>query len=389
MWEDFNPWWFGEKDRDLEVYESLEYKYLPRWIKEVSLGPGDLNFVIGGRRTGKTLGMKLLIRQLLQREKPWSVFYCSCDVYDDYREIYDLLKEYKRFLEERELKRAFVFLDEITLIPEWWRGLKTFLDTFKPPWSVTVGGSLSLNIQRSVEYFGGRRGKGNMIEVLPLNFRDYADLLKGLTEGRRRELFERYLRTGGYLAVLNRQMDERDVIYFLKSDLKFLGKDPSLAKEILCSIFSKAPSPISFHSIAKDIGVSTRTVQEYVYLLRDLFYLLPIPFRGKDGRIVWRKDRKYAIRDPFAARSLGLWTKHQISREVLLEWIVQEHLFRVYGEVYYYRNSFEVDAVSDNLYVEVKKGRSHRRYPSWVKVVNEESIPEFLYGLSTSSTPVM
>jgi len=33
----------------------------------------------------------------------------------------------------------------------------------------------------------------------------------------------------------------------------------------------------------------------------------------------------------------------------LYEWIVQSHLKRRFGEVYYYRNNYEIDAIAGNL----------------------------------------
>jgi len=65
----------------------------------------------------------------------------------------------------------------------------------------------------------------------------------------------------------------------------------------------------------------------------------------------------------------------------LLEWVVQEHLFRKFGEIYYYKNAYEIDAIAGNLKVEVKVGKPHRGYPKGVMVLGEEEIPKFLIEL--------
>ena len=53
-------------------------------------------------------------------------------------------------------------------------------------------------------------------------------------------------------------------------------------------------------------------------------------------------------------------------------------MLRRFGEIYYYRNRYEIDCIAGNLRVEVKAGKPHRRYPRNVEVVDEQSIPEFL-----------
>ena len=64
-----NPWWFGEPDRDWELFEKLTCRLRPKWLDELSLRPFSLNFVVGPRRVGKTLGIKLLIRELLKKSR--------------------------------------------------------------------------------------------------------------------------------------------------------------------------------------------------------------------------------------------------------------------------------------------------------------------------------
>ena len=66
MLEDLNPWWFYDKwekeDVSMQSWKSNEIKWIPGWIKEISLKPFSLNFVIGPRQVGKTTGIKFLIK---------------------------------------------------------------------------------------------------------------------------------------------------------------------------------------------------------------------------------------------------------------------------------------------------------------------------------------
>ena len=92
----------------------------------------------------------------------------------------------------------------------------------------------------------------------------------------------------------------------------------------------------------------------------------------------FRKERKFFFRDPFLSKALSIWASTEFLESALYEWVVQEHLLRRYGSVYYWRNSYEVDAIAGELKIEVKAGKPHRRYPKSVTVLDEDEIPLFL-----------
>lgn len=125
------------------------------------------------------------------------------------------------------------------------------------------------------------------------------------------------------------------------------------------------------------------TVREYLEFLLDL--LLTVAPLRRDDAVIYRKEKKVFVRDPFALRTFASWAGASFLESALVEGIVQEHLYRRFGEVYYYRNHYEIDAVAGGLRVEVKTGKPHRRYPRGVNVLDEDSIPGFLVNLSASS----
>ncbi len=380
-----NPWWFGEPDRDWELFEKLTYRLRPKWLDELSLGPFSLNFVVGPRRVGKTLGIKLLIKELLKKvETPYAVFYFSCDVLEDYRELLEVLNDYLRLKKRKGIKMAFIFLDEVSLVENWWRALKFLIDRGELRNDVvTVTGSISLAVGRHFETFGGRRGKGKTIEVMPLSFHDYYSLFYDeFFPSKGEEVFENYLETGGYLAYLNGTLKIEELVGFLKADLKALDRSTDLARDIMGAVLDRAPSPTSFNAIAKAVGVSPHTARDYVELFEAFHVLLQVLYLGGDGKVYPRKERKLIFRDPLIIRAMGLWTRRKIDRAILYEWLVQEHLYREFGEVFYYRNSYEIDAIAGNLRVEVKSGKKRSRYPRNVKVLEGSEVPEFLYNIT-------
>jgi len=383
MLVEFNPWWIGETDKDLEEFKRLKYRIVPRWLDDISKEPFSLNFIVGVRRVGKTLGIKLLIRELLRSKNPYSIFYFSCDVLEDYKDLLNVLNEYFELRKKKGIESSYIFLDEITLLDDWWRAIKYMVDRHKFDRNVVVLlGSASIMLAQHFETFGGRMGKGKIIEVLPLSFGEfyglfYDEYFDELGE----RVFRRYIETGGLLCTLNGRLEPHEFVSLIKADIKRIERSTEITRDILREIMLKAPSACSYHAIANDLGVSVNTVREYVEILSDLFLLLEVKHMGLDGRIHPRKEKKFVIRDPFLVRAVSIWTRSEVRKDFLYEWIVQEHLFRRFGEVYYYRNKYEIDCIANGLKVEVKAGKPHRKYPKDVIVLGEKDIPRFLFEI--------
>jgi len=80
------------------------------------------------------------------------------------------MMEYLSVINSEETK--YIFLDEVTGIPDWWKAVKYMIDSGKfENCVVTVTGSSSLKIRREAELFPGRMEDGKIIEVLPLSFK--------------------------------------------------------------------------------------------------------------------------------------------------------------------------------------------------------------------------
>jgi predicted AAA+ superfamily ATPase len=390
-----NPWWKGEEDHHLSRWKGMKIRWVPSWIEEISLKPFSLNFVIGPRQVGKTTGLKILISKLLESRDPKEVVYFNCDFAPDFHALKKVLD---RFLELRKswgVSSSLVFLDEVTSTRGWWRLIKGYIDLgiFEND-ILTVTGSSSLRLRGEVELFPGRRGEGKEIVVYPLSFREFlrvqgigvkvtGDLKRDMANASIKEeeilrAFQTYLRTGGFPASINEvPTATEDFLGAIEGEILRLGRSVSLVREILASIFQKAPSPLSYSTIASDTsGYSYKTVAEYLEVLKGLMILDIASFR-ENGRVLQRKEKKIFFLDPFIARTLSVWSGQEFLESALYEWVVQSHLLRKFGEVYYYRNSYEVDCIAGELKVEVKKGKPHRRYPKQVLVL-EENLPMFL-----------
>jgi predicted AAA+ superfamily ATPase len=389
-----NPWFEGKKDYTLEKWESMRIKWIPKWINEISLQPFSLNFVIGPRQVGKTTGIKLLINELLKKFPSKSIFYFDCTPLTTLENLKRILDKYLEIKKLENIRKSFIFLDEVTSIEGWWRIVKSYIDMgiFRDD-VITVSGSSSLKLKGEAELFPGRRGFGKDIFVLPLTFKEFL-AIKGIEvrskgnieedmkalfslESRIREEFKNYLKYGGFPLSINEDpTSELQLISSIESEILRAKKSLELSKMIIASILRKAPSPLSFSTIGNDVGVSYKTVQEYTEMFRRLFILEVALF--KEDKVKWRKERKFFFWDPFLVKTLSLWSGEEYLENALYEWVVQSHLQRKFGSVYYYRNKFEIDCIAGNLKIEVKVGKPHREYPKDVLILDSENLPLFL-----------
>jgi predicted AAA+ superfamily ATPase len=389
-----NPWLEGRKDYHIEKWENMKIRWVPKWVDEVSLEPYSLNFIIGPRQTGKTTGIKLLINELLKKNAPESIFYFDCTLLTTAESLKKVLDEYLEIKKSEKIKNSFIFLDEVTNLNGWWKIVKGYVDMgiFKDD-VISISGSSSIKLKGEAELFPGRRGKGKDILVLPLTFREFLEIkgveiksegniesdMKNLwkIEDKIREGFKNYLKCGGFPLSINEDPTaEAQLIASIESELLRAGKSLELTQAIISSILRKAPSPLSFSTIGKDVGVSYKTVQEYIETLQRLFVLSSALF--KQNGIKWRKERKFFFLDPFLAKTLSLWTGEKYLESAFYEWLVQAHLQRKFNSVYYFRNKFEIDCIADNLKIEVKVGKPHRNYPKDVLILDEKNLPLFL-----------
>ncbi len=376
--EPINPWWYSDswhrEDFHLSAYRSSKYRWRPPWIDSLSLKPFSLNFVVGPRQVGKTTGLKLLVRELIEGGvDPRSITYVNCDLLVDLRELRDVLMK---------LRDGVIVLDEVTGLEYWWRVLKGLIDSGRFSNSVLiVSGSSSVRVRRYAESFTGRMGRGRRVEVLPLSFREF---VKVRGEKSLERAFHLYLDLGGFPRSVN---EDNKFLHELPDqvdkEVAKVERSVRIARQVIQQIVEKGPSALSYNSIARELGLSHVTVREYVELLEDL-YLVGVAYWRQGNRVNFRKEKKIFFRDPIIPRAF-YQIRGEVRKEALYEWVVQEHLYRKFGEVFYYRDGYEVDVIADGVKVEVKAGKAHRRYPKGVTVLEEWDVPYFLYELGPSA----
>ena len=132
---------------------------------------------------------------------------------------------------------------------------------------------------------------------------------------------------------------------------------------------------------------SPHTSQDYVETLAELFIVHVTHQISPTGSILYRKNKKIQISDPFIARILAEYTNTPIFDDQLVESLVANH-FNRRDSIYYYFNQTEIDVVTkidDQLVVfEVKWGPIKWKKPMGIKTIlllTKEFIPIFLASI--------
>ena len=415
--ESQNPWWYRESDRTYEEWVRKQVRWVPPVIEQFSFEPFSLNFLVGPRQVGKTTALKIWINKvLLPNVDPRAVFYFSCEELTDFRELGEVLDNYVSFKNGNRIKSSFIILDEITFVEDWHRALKLRIDqgVFRND-IIVVSGSASLEILKQKEYFPGRRGKGRDIVFHPLSFSQYVEALRNLEtekkdlmqveysmktnrvhQGLLNELFNKYLLTGGFPLSIE-EMYARNRISFetrktymdwLRSDFAKLGRNEAYMKEVLAYIVRARLTPVSWLSMTRETSISSsHTTQAYVEDLEKLFTVKILNFLGADSKILYRKNRKIHITDPFLYDTICELVNVKPIDEDKLESVVATHLARRHP-VFYWRNKTEVDIVVlvDNRQfgIEVKTTSGSWIKPKHLKnalVLTRSQIPLFLASI--------
>jgi len=386
-----NVWWEGkiESDPHLAQWREHERRWVPLDLDTLPLRAFALNIIIGPRQAGKTTLMKFAVEKLISKgTHPKAILYARCD---EIMEAGQLRKVLETFFAYSGAKENFIFLDEITDVPNWEKVIKGFIDDgdFRAS-VVTVSGSNAFQLQKGSELFPGRRGHGLDIRILPLSFRDYlrvtdpalANAIPALEAPDRipemgqllvylpalQKRLHDYFICGGFpLAILSylsngRVSESAKDAYrsWIIGDILKNGKSEVLGREVLKVILSKAPSALSWEGIAQETSIkSPPTVASYLELLERLFVVLPLYAVNPDtGSREFAKNKKLHLMDPFLWELCEEWCMQRIEHktEVIAEALLASHLARFLAHKYggkrlndylsYWKNSHEIDAVA-------------------------------------------
>lgn len=409
-----NIWWQSKaliaNDPKIREFQRQTIRWEPALMDQFDLSTFHIYTLRGPRQVGKTTLLKLMIKRLLDNpeiEKE-QVLYYSADNIDSYKEIIKLLETYFDFINglPKPPERVFIFLDEITTIKEWQRGIKYLADlgTLENA-GIILSGSNASDLRTGIERLPGRRGRGTNLDkiLLPVSFREYVSIVSPetfgpfvdvpsidpfeITEKRYRELYplkvhlsplnrllNQYLLSGGFSKAIN-QYDKANTIdpdiyelylQWIRGDIVKAGKNERTARQIISELLKISVSTFGWDTIAKKIDVGThKTVSEHILALEDSFILrilYQVDLNTKMPRM--KKMKKFYFIDPFIEWALWGWTESWLSfyekcseklredvvKSCLAEMLVANTLFRRYqvkdwtgANILFFRNKGEID----------------------------------------------
>ncbi|ABE52723.1 Hypothetical protein Mbur_1840 [Methanococcoides burtonii DSM 6242] len=363
-----NPWWKNASeifnDEKIKQFDASDIQWKPRLKYYFKFDCDKVYTLRGPRQVGKTTLCKTLIQDLLTENDPKSIFYYSCDLVSNEKELFDVIHQYMDWSSAFDLNRKYLFLDEISSVKNWEKGLKHLIDTAAlKNTSIMLTGSHSIDIKKSIERLPGRRGESNeTIDkiLLPMKFAEFAEsvspeiknlfkkhgllrnskrqeIIHGLFEGEIdpilnilqlyqddiNTLFDQYLMTGGIPRPVNEFFSNGTInnstyeIYVrsLMGDLARWQIPEIAVKQILSSLFQKLTTNVSWQSLVNETDISSHnTISKYVQSLESSFVLNILYALDLNKKIPsFRKEKKIYPQDPFIFHSLRSWTSASVN----------------------------------------------------------------------------
>ncbi|MEK6589547.1 MAG: ATP-binding protein [Nitrospinota bacterium] len=290
----YNPWWEGAK-----VDGFIERPAAFSQIKQ-HLSSQQIIFLTGIRRVGKTTLLKLLIRSLIDEGIPSShILYISLDDYLlSKHTILKIIEEYRKIHKIRFNEKIYLFLDEVTYQADFEVQLKNIYDAHHA--KVYASSSVASILKGRKSYLTGRNV---LIEVLPLDFREYLGF-KGIALSKADShlidsYFEDYMCTGGLpeyvirgdIGYLKELVD--DIIY--KDIAAVHGiKNPQLLKDFFLLLMERAGKTASLNKMANILNISPDTAKRYFEMFCDTYLIYPVMRCGKTTERIVSPKKVYA-----------------------------------------------------------------------------------------------
>jgi predicted AAA+ superfamily ATPase len=281
-------------------------------------------------------------------------------------------------------EQTWLFVDEITYVPDWDRVVKFLADTGAlERCCLLLTGSDHVVIQDSLKRLPGRRGRAAVTDfhLRPLSFAEFVRLrgnvmaaeidvvatapLEAMPTASARgldvleqELLSYHL-TGGFLAAINDLARDGVVapatlrIYsdWIRGDILRLDRTERYLREILRGISRRYGSQITWNSLAKELSIDhPKTVSDYVAILERMDAAVVVPAVAEHQRGPAPKTaRKVFFADPFIHRASLAWlgepdgeiaSDQRMQRD--LEATFSAHVQR-FAEGFYVKGAGEID----------------------------------------------
>ena len=357
----WNPWWAKKKWSKKIIYRDSFQPLLDVLKRKEAI------FLTGVRRCGKTTAYYYVIQKLLDNVHAENILYLNMD--DEvlqYENLEDIYQAYLKLFPDLKGKK-YIFLDEVQNVAGWERWIKNKYDAGENL-KIFVTGSKSNVLSKSSTLLTGRIIRR---EIFPLSFREFLEfkevdisswLKVAEQEPKIKNLFEEYLTYGGFPEVVM-EKDKDMKILLLKNYLEnirnrdvikqFGIREVKRFEKLTYFLISNVTKPVSASKLGQMTGLSTQVVNNYFDYLEMVYLFLFLNHFSYSVRGQVTLPRKaYSI-------DLGLVnaTAFKFSEDYgrLLENAVFLELLQNGEKLYYFRNKYECDFVTEKTAVQVSK----------------------------------
>ncbi|WP_126993676.1 ATP-binding protein [Thermosipho globiformans] len=361
-----NPWWEDSKsiyfDMHIRKFEKSKFKYIPCFMKNLKNYKNGIYILKGPRQIGKTTVLKLLIKDLIEKNvNPSNVLYVTLDLISNENELTQILIDY--FSIKNNIKeKKYLFLDEISSVNNWQKSIKYLYDTGRLENAfVVLTGSSSYDLKKSSERLPGRREFGKDIVYLPVSFKEYITQnhnidfqykLEDLFEMSEKELktlnlkltrfkedFKTYINTGGFPKVINDFFENNSIseetlntyTNYLYGDIERFNRSRLILNQLLFKIPDIIGQRFTWNSLYNEIegAGSKNTIEDYFTLLSMNFLFGILFFYDFSKKTIKPKKQKkiYPI-DLIITFVIEKITNTQIKLPAKIEQIVFTHLLK-------------------------------------------------------------
>lgn len=314
-------------------------------LTEIPKEPGIIT-IRGPRQYGKSTWLDQNLRWSIQNFGKGSAFYLNGDELVSTENLVAEMKNlHSAYHPDAKVKRLFI--DEITAVPDWERGIKRLIDEglFRDVLIITTG-SKATDLRRGSEKLPGRKGKLKKSEYvfLPISYREFKSQAgKELGE----KAWIAYLLSGGSPVALN-DIYQFEMLpdYFIQlvrdwvfGEVVSSGRSRLALIQLIQLLFRYGGTPVGFAKLAREGGLANNTVASgYVEQLTDLLSVLPSwPWDAQKNMLQMRKPCKFHFINLAAAVALHPFTLRHVhefamlpsqTQGVFLEWLVAQELWR-------------------------------------------------------------
>jgi uncharacterized protein len=345
-------------------------------LPEVARKP---NVVIGMRRTGKTFLLYQEMQRLLEAgTDKRDVLYVNFE--DDRLHplapniLGELLEAFYRSNPDARERRAFLFFDEIQVVPDFGRFVRRVIDTENARIFLTGSSAKLLHSEVATEL----RGRSLVTEVFPFSFAESArnagiEPPRSLPPGSRLRSRlsahgDRYLEAGGFPEVQEMALTERvqtlqdyvELVLLRDVIERHRVENPTASRAFLRALLQSSGRSFSVNKVHGDLRsrglqVSKDTLHALLDHFEDAFLVHTVPIFKRSERARASNPRKVYAIDPGLAWAMSHATAidlgARLETAVFLE-LRRRHGRLLQGQISYYRTSSdrEIDFVVGDLF---------------------------------------